>query len=104
FPWGSPSPEFHAVNDMDYDFEVPLPPAPSGATRVVVETTTHPQHSTRVTEAVTFTNVVNGLPMAAHIHLPYKGADNGIYARTFKFGWDNAAPPSNHFQVTLNRL
>jgi hypothetical protein len=53
---------------------------------------------------VNFTNPVNGLPTTAHVHLPYKGADNGIYARTLKFSWDTAVAPSNHFQVSLNQI
>jgi hypothetical protein len=104
FPWGSPGPEAHAVNDMDYDFDVPLPGAPDGATSVVMDVTDHPQHSTAVTEVVTYTNPVNGLPTTAHIHLPYNGADNGIYARSLKFSWDAAMPPVTHMVVRLKQI
>jgi hypothetical protein len=104
FPWGSPGPEAHAVNDMDYDFDVPLPNAPDGATSVVMEATDHPQHSTAVTEVVTYTNPVNGLPTTAHIHLPYNGADSGIYARSLKFSWDVPRPPATHIAVRLKQI
>jgi hypothetical protein len=104
FPWGGAGAEFRPVNDMDYDFDVPLPAPPSGATAVVMETADHPLHSTSVAEVVTYTNPVNGLPTVAHIHLPYNSADNGIYARTLKFSWDTATRPDKHFQVTLNNI
>ena len=104
FPWGGASPEEHAINDMDYDFDVMLPPPPKGATAPKVEMTQQPQHTTAVSEAVTFTNPINGLPATAHIHLPYKGADNNIYARTLKFSWDVAAPAPEHFQVSVQRI
>jgi hypothetical protein len=104
FPWGDPSPEEHAINDMDYDFEVPLPPPPDGATAVVMNAITQPQHGTSVLETVMYTNLVNGLPTTAHIHLPYKDADNGIYARTLQFSWDVPPPVPSHLQVSINRL
>jgi hypothetical protein len=105
FSWGNPSAEEHAINDMDYDFDVPLPPPPAGAAAPAVEVTQQPQHTTAVAEMVTFTNPdSNGLPTTAHVHLPYNGADNGIYARTLKFSWDTSTPPPNHFQVSLNRI
>jgi hypothetical protein len=104
FPWGGASAEEHAINDMDYDFDVPLPPPPDGAASVVLEVNQQPQHTTSVAEVVTFTDSVHGLPTTAHIHLPYKGADSGIYARTLKFSWDTSPPPANHFQVSLNRV
>jgi hypothetical protein len=47
---------------------------------------------------------VNGLPTTAHIHLPYKGADSGIYARTLKFSWDIAQPPVTHMVVRLKQI
>ncbi len=104
FPWGGFGAEERAVNDMDYDFDVPLPPAPAGATSPVVDVITQPQHTTAVTELVTYTNPVNGLPATAHIHLPYRGADNGIYARTLRFSWTRGPAPPSHFVVRLNRL
>jgi len=44
-------------------------------------------HTTHVEEVITFTHPdpTTGLPATAHIHLPYNGADNGIYARTLRF-------------------
>src|ERR1041385_7415917 len=48
FPWGNQSPEQHAINDMDYDFDVPLPAPPDGAGSVVMEAITQPQHGTSV--------------------------------------------------------
>jgi hypothetical protein len=104
FPWGQPGTEERPINDMDYDFDVPLPPGPSGAADVVVDVTTQPQHTTSVTEQISYSNGANGLPAVAHVHLPYRGADNGIYARTLKFSWAGAAPPPNHFVVRLNRI
>jgi hypothetical protein len=44
---------------------------------------------------------VNGLPTVVHVHLPYLGADNGIYARTLEFAWNQFSPPGNHFQVQI---
>jgi hypothetical protein len=63
-----------------------------------------PQHAPAVMEEVTYTNPVNGFPTIAHIHLPYNGADNAIYARTLKFSWDKSPPPAAHFEVTLNDI
>ena len=104
FPWGNPGDEMRPVNDIDYDFDVPLPPPPDGATSVILDVVTKSEHSTGVTEVVTYTNPVNGLPTTAHIHLPYHGADNGIYARILKFSWDNSVLPANHFVVQLKRV
>jgi uncharacterized protein (TIGR03437 family) len=99
FSWGTRAPEQQPINDMDYDFDVPLPPQPAGASTVSVETITQPQHSTTVNEIITYP-----APGLAHIHLPYRGADNGIYARTLKFRWNTASTPLDHFRVTLNRI
>jgi uncharacterized protein (TIGR03437 family) len=88
---------------MDYDFDVPLPPRTDGTSSVNVEVITQAQHSTAVTEAISYPAPASGLPPVAHVHLPYRGADNGIYARTLKFSW-NTAPSPKHFRVTLNRL
>jgi hypothetical protein len=104
FPWGGASPELRPVNDMDYDFDVTLPAPPNGAAAPLIEMTQQPQHTTAVSEVVTFRNPVNGLPTTAHIHLPYNGADNGIYARTLKFSWDVPAPAPAHYQVSLQRV
>ncbi len=104
FPWGTPAAEFQPVNDMDYDFDVPLPPAPDGATAPRVEVITQPQHSTAVTELIIYTGNKGGLPTTAHIHVPYLGADNGIYARTLKFAWDVFSPPGQHFRVSVDRI
>ncbi|HEY1336186.1 MAG TPA: hypothetical protein VGF59_01685 [Bryobacteraceae bacterium] len=98
FGWGAPSPEVRPVNDMDYDFDVPLPPAPAGATSPAREAVTHPEHTTSVTELVTYTATT------AHIHLPYRGADDGIYARTLRFHWNVAAAPAGHVVVRLLRV
>jgi hypothetical protein len=94
-------PEERPVNDMDYDFDVPLPPPPAGATSVQVLVGTHPEHTTGVNEVITYINPdpSTGLPTGAHIHLPYNGADSGIYARTLKFYWDQFSPPGEHFVV-----
>ena len=104
FCWSTPAPEEQPVNDMDYDFDVVLPSAPDGATSVSVEAVTQPQHTTSVGEIITYPNAANGLPAIAHVHLPYNGADSGIYARTLKFTWNTAAAPQHHFHVTLNRI
>jgi len=104
FPWGAHGPEEIPINDMDYDFDVPLPPAPPGATAVQMVSITQPQHTTIVNEIVTYTNPVNGLPTMAHVHLPYLGSDNGIYARTLQFSWNQFASPGNHFRVTINNI
>ncbi|MFN7998812.1 MAG: hypothetical protein U0Q18_34630 [Bryobacteraceae bacterium] len=105
FIWGSPAPEEQPVNDMDYDFDVPLPPPPAGAVSVNVDVTTRPQHTTSVAEVITYPNSGGALPATAHVHLPYNGADNGIYARTLKFSWNTAsAPAQNHFRVHLDSL
>jgi hypothetical protein len=104
FPWGKPGAEEHAINDMDYDFDVPLPTAPDGATSVVMDVIQRPEHSTAVTEQVTYTNPVNGVPTTAHIHLPFKEADSGIYARSIRFSWDTSRPPANHVIVRLKQV
>jgi hypothetical protein len=98
FPWGTPGAEQRPVNDRDYTFEVPLPPPPSGAASVVMDAVTHPEHSTTVSEIVEYTGAT------ARVRLPYRGADNGIYARTLRFAWSGAATPSSHFVVKLNRI
>ncbi len=104
FPWGTPGTEDLPVNDMDYDFDVPLPPPPPGAVSIQAQAITYPQHSTAVNETVTYTNPVNGLPTVAHVHLPYLGADNGIYARTLEFAWDQFRSPGSHFRVQIDSV
>ncbi len=98
FPWGAPGVEERPVNDRDYDFDVPLPPTPPGATSVAMQAVTHPGHTTAVSEVVTYTGVT------AHIHLPYRGADNGIYARTLEFAWNRPPAPASHWVVRLNSI
>jgi hypothetical protein len=101
-PW-TEGPEERPVNDMDYDFDVPLPLPPAGATSVQVLVTTHAEHTTGVNEVITYTTDPDtGLPTGAHIHLPYNGADSGIYARTLNFYWDQFSPPGEHFVVQFN--
>jgi hypothetical protein len=46
------APEHHRINDMDYEFIVPVPARPGGATWVFYESVTHPQHTTKVKEIV----------------------------------------------------
>jgi hypothetical protein len=104
FPFGMRAPEAHPVNDMDYDFDVPLPRPPDGAISPRVEVFTHPGHTTGVNEVISYTNFMDGLPTTAHIHLPYNGADNGIYARTLKFAWDTFSSSGKHFRITINRI
>lgn len=98
FSWGAAGPEERAVNDRDYDIDVPLPPAPPGATNVRVEAITHAEHTTSVVESITYSGSM------AHVHLPFRGAGNGIYARTLKFSWNSAPPPETHYVVRLNRI
>jgi hypothetical protein len=102
-PW-TQGPEERPINDMDYDFDVPLPAAPPGASVPLVRVTTHAEHTTGVTEVVTYTTPggTSGLPTVAHVHLPYNGADNGIYARTLNFYWNTFNPPGEHFVVQIN--
>jgi hypothetical protein len=65
---------------------------------------THPEHSTTVKEQVSYPRFFNGAAPVAHIHLPYLGADNGIYARTLRFAWVAAPPPATHWTVRLTRI
>jgi hypothetical protein len=100
------APEFMPVNDMNYDFDVPLPPPPPAATAPQYQALTRPEHSTGVQEQVTYKRIIDGrvevgLPNTAHIHLPYLGADNGIYARTLKFGWNAGSPLPKHYRVSI---
>ena len=104
-PW-VPGPEERPINDMDYDFDVvlPAPPSPKVFPRVLVET--HPEHTTSVNETITFIDPDprTDLPRKAHIHLPYNGADNGIYARTLKFSWSQYSWPGRHFRVKIDEV
>ncbi len=102
-PWAV-GPEERPVNDVDYDFDVPLPPAPAGAKHPLVQVTQYPWHTTHVEEAISYTrpDATTGLPTTAHVHLPYRGADNGIYARTLRFYWDTYSRPGTHFVVTMH--
>jgi hypothetical protein len=94
----SHSSEFRPVNDMDYEFDVLLPPKPADATTPLVQVTRQPMDSTGVNEIITYSGLF------AHVRLPYKGADNGIYARTLKFYWDTYSPPGNHFVVQIKDI
>ena len=104
FPWGTPGPEERPVNDSDYAFDVPLPPAPSPSAFVNLEVVTHPEHSTSVDEQITYSGPPNAAPTVAHVRLPYRGADNRIYARTLKFSWGRASAPASHWIVRLTRI
>ncbi len=97
-------PEFNPINDMDYDFDVPLPTPPAGALVPQVEVTSQPMDTTSVTEVITYGNYVNGLPTTAHVHLPCNGGDNGTYARRLKFSWDKYKVPAHHFQVQITDI
>jgi len=102
-------PEFRGINDMNYEFIVPLPPRPPGATSLFWDVETHEQHSTAVNEVIDYyIDPATGLPIA-RVRLPYKGADpsigGGIYARTLKFYWNTySPPPGNHLGVTLTGI
>lgn len=99
-------PEERPVNDMDYDFDVPLPPAPMGATQPRVNATQHFGHTTSVHEVITYINpnLNTNLPTVAHIHLPFHNAPNGVYAKTLNFYWDKFDPPGRHFVVKMNNI
>ena len=90
--------EFQPVNDMDYEFDVPLPPKPPGATTPLVQVTKHSMDSTNVEEIITYSGAF------ARVRLPYKDADNGVYARTLKFYWDTYSSPGDHFIVQINDI
>jgi hypothetical protein len=106
-PWAK-GVERRPINDMDYEFDVPLPPAPAGATHPLVMTTQDPLHTTSVEEVITYTNPdrVTGLPTTAHIRIPYASSqgDNGIYARTVNFYWDKYSSPGSHYVVRMNSV
>jgi hypothetical protein len=91
---------------MNYDFVMPLPPPPLGATGVQVEITTRPEHTTSVQEVLSYVapDPITGLPTRVHVHLPYLGAGEGIYARTLRFSWNVYQPPGRHFVVRLDRI
>ncbi len=102
--WGN-GPQFRAIDDMDYDFDVPLPTPPAGATRPLVAITTQSGHTSGVLEVITYTTPVNGLPTIAHFHVPYNGSgDAGIFAKTFKFYWDAYSKPGEHFTINVNNV
>lgn len=104
-PWAL-GPEERPINDMDYDFDVFLPPPPPGATQPRVTVETHGEHTTAVNEVITFTEPDNdtGLPTKAHVHLPYKNADSGIYARTYKFSWNAYSWPGRKYTLKVNDI
>jgi len=108
FGW-YPGLEQRPVNDMDYDFDVPLPAPPGGATTVRVQVSTHPEETAfapPLNEFISYTNPdpATGLPTTAHIHIPFTRAPDGIYARTLKFYWDKYNPPGRHFTVQMNDI
>jgi autotransporter-associated beta strand protein len=102
FGWTN-GPECRRIDDMDYDFDVPLPVAPAGATTPLVRVLDHIEHTAVTDEMITYTNfdANTGLPTMAHVHLPFKGVENGIYARTLKFYWNTYSAPGYHFVVDL---
>jgi hypothetical protein len=107
FGWiGHSAQELRPISDMNYDFDMPLPPPPLGATGIGVEITTHPEHTTSVQEVLSYVDPdpATGLPTRVHVHLPYLGADEGIYARTLRFSWNVYQPPGRHFVVRLDRI
>jgi hypothetical protein len=107
FPWAK-GPEERPINDMDYEFDAPLPPPPAGATHPLVLTTQYPLHTTHVEEVITYTHPDRdtGLPTTAHIRIPYASGqeDNGIYARTLNFYWDGYSAPGSHYVVRMNSV
>ncbi len=96
--------EFQNINDMDYEFDMPLPSPPSGATTPKVEVTKQSMDNTAVNEVITYTNPVAGLPTIAHIKIPCNGGDNGTYARTLKFYWDAYKAPGRHFEIQMDNI
>jgi hypothetical protein len=93
--WTKNTNEERPINDMDYEFDVPLPPQAAGATAPVVEVTRHPEDTTAVNEVITYPN----FPTSAHVRLPFKGSAGGIYARTLKFA--SSAPKPSHYHVQV---
>lgn len=102
-PWGL-GPEETPINDMDYDFDVFLPAPPPGATAPQVLVETRPENSTSVVEQISFTdpNPNTGLPTKAHVHVPCKGGDSLVYAKTYKFSWNVYSWPGRRFVVKIN--
>jgi hypothetical protein len=106
--WEHRAAEEQPINDMDYEFDVPLPPRPPGATQpVVIERTPRPpQDSSNVEPEFTFIEAdpQTGLPME-HVRLPYKGPDkHGIFARSFLFSWKAVSPSGQRFRVELEDI
>src|SRR6185369_963719 len=66
------------------------------------QVTKEPMDSTSVNEEITY--VPSSSPTIARIRLPYKGADNGIYARTLRFYWNAFSAPGKHFVVQLTDI
>lgn len=104
-PWVL-GPEERPINDMDYDFEVRLPAPPSDKVLPRVTIETHSEHTTSVNEVITYgdPDPRTDLPRKAFIHLPYKGADNGVYARTLKFSWTRYSWPGRHLRVKIDEV
>jgi hypothetical protein len=93
--WANNPNEERAVDDIDYDFDVPLPPQLAGAMAPVVEVTRHPEDTSLVNEVITWPD----FPRSAHVHLPCKGKGSLIYARTIRFA--SGAPKPAHYHVRI---
>jgi hypothetical protein len=100
FGWLPDPNEQQPIDGMDYEFDVPLPPEPAGATAAQVEVDRQPQDAGTVTEVITYPD----FPRSAHVRLPYAGAGGGVYARTLKFAWTPAGPAPKHFHVQIARI
>jgi len=103
--WGGRGPELRPINDMDYEFIVAVPPPPPGATQLFYEWTDQPQHTTGVNEILEFAepDAATGRPMV-RIRLPYRDADNGIYARTLKFAWNTFSQPGSGHHIDVSSI
>jgi hypothetical protein len=95
FGWLPGPDEKRPVNDMDYDFDVPLPPQPAGATAPVFEVVRHPEDTSVVDEIVTWPD----FPRSAHVHIPFLGKPDGVYARTIKLAASTPAPAHYHVRI-----
>jgi hypothetical protein len=93
--WTKATDEERPIGDRDYEFDVPLPPQPAGATAPIVEIVRHPEDSATVNEVITWPD----FPRSAHVRLPYSGRGNGIYARTIQFV--ASAPAAAHYHVRI---
>ncbi len=94
FGWLPGASEARPVDDMDYDFDVPLPPQPAGAVAPAFDVARHAEDTTAVNEVITWPD----FPRSAHVHLPFLGKGSGVYARTIAFA---SAAPQSHYHVQL---